>query len=237
MIKKSDNVRNSGIILIFISIILLGGVFVYFSMRSDNSDVSLEKENVNFSSSDEKESMTLFLEDVKSSLSIITILTSIEKYNAGGDYVTKKNENLLESVSAKQLFILEIIVADYANNDNFVILNTLGDVDDDIVFPTEEGSYAYYPYDLFILEYNKYFKDEFEVMKRDVSSFMNKYDEDIGYIYYNNKRAGLNGLFIEKIVVDDIELLDKNIYSASVTLNYSDRLSSLLSVEREYATI
>ena len=241
MKKKKNN--NTGVIIITIIIIILGllGAYLWESSSSTNQNTT-NKEGVNtttknFDETEEREALSQNIEEIKTSLGFITILTSIDKYNAGGDYVTKKDINLLETPQEKQLFIMEQILKNKENDKNFIILDMNGEIDKETTSPTTEGSTAYYPTNLFKQEYEKYFKDTFSLEKRQVSTFNNKYDQDSNYIYYNNRRPGLNGLSVTGITIDKIEKNTEDNFKADINIHYNERTSSMLGVSSEEASL
>lgn len=243
--RNKKNKSNLIVLLVAIAIILLGGIGVYiFKNENINLENKSEKnttqnndENTNFNEEAEKEYLTDKIEDIRSSLGFIAIITSIDKYNAGGDYVTKKNKNLLEEPSDKQLFVMEQIVTNEENHKDFIILNMNGEVDKELTSPTMDTTTAYYPYNLFENEYKKYFNDTFKIESRKTSNLDNTYDKDENYIYYENRRSGLNGLSVTKITVNSITNQSSNQYEANITLHYSERLTSMLGVSSEEAEL
>lgn len=243
--RKKKSKSNLGVLLIAVAIILLGGFGIY-TLKNQEVDLdnnktkdnnSIKEDNSDFNETIETEYLNNKLEEIKSSLGFIAIITSIDKYNAGGDYITKKNKNLLEETSDKQLFVMEQIITNKENYKNFIILNTIGEVDKEIMDPVTETTTAYYPYNLFITEYKKYFNDTFQIENRKVSNLNNTYDKDENYIYYENRKAGLNGLSITKITINSISQNNSNQYQANITLHYSERLSNMLGVNSEIAKL
>ena len=243
--RKKKSKSNLGVLLIAVAIILLGGFGIY-TLKNQEVDLdnnktkdnnSIKEDNSDFNETIETEYLNNKLEEIKSSLGFIAIITSIDKYNAGGDYITKKNKNLLEETSDKQLFVMEQIITNKENYKNFIILNTIGEVDKEIMDPVTETTIAYYPYNLFITEYKKYFNDTFQIENRKVSNLNNTYDKDENYIYYENRKAGLNGLSITKITINSISQNNSNQYQANITLHYSERLSNMLGVNSEIAKL
>ena len=243
--RKKKSKSNLGVLLIAVAIILLGGFGIY-TLKNQEVDLdnnktkdnnSIKEDNSDFNETIETEYLNNKLEEIKSSLGFIAIITSIDKYNAGGDYITKKNKNLLEETSDKQLFVMEQIITNKENYKNFIILNTIGEVDKEIMDPVTETTTAYYPYNLFITEYKKYFNDTFQIENRKVSNLNNTYDKDENYIYYENRRTGLNGLSVTKITINSISQNNSNQYQANITLHYSERLSNMLGVNSEIAKL
>lgn len=238
---KKKNIGNTGVIVIIIVIILLGlaGAYLWkenkLGQNTENQGGTIS--NQNFNEVEEREVLNQDIQEIEASLGFLTILTSVDKYNAGGDYVTKKDTNLLEATEDKQLFVMEQIVRNSENDKNFVVLDMNGEVDKEITSPTTDGATAYYPADLFKTEYAKYFKEKFSMKDRKVSSYNNKYDQDSNYVYYENRRPGLNGLSVTGITIEKIEKNTTNTYLAHITLHYNDRTSSMLGASSEEAEL
>lgn len=239
---KKKNTGNTGVIVITIVIILLGLAGAYL-WKENKLGKNTEDQggtttvNQNFNEVEERESLNQDIQEIEASLGFLAILTSVDKYNAGGDYVTKKGVNLLEATEDKQLFVMEQIVRNSENDKNFVVLDMNGEVDKEITSPTTDGATAYYPADLFKTEYAKYFKETFSMKDRKVSSNNNQYDQDSNYVYYENRRPGLNGLSVTGITIEKIEKNTTDTYLANITLHYNDRTSSMLGASSEEAEL
>lgn len=241
MKKKKTN--NIGVMIIALIIILLGVVGVYLlkdnkdNLKTNNNSTNQTNTPNNFDETTEREDLNTNLKKMEFSLGFIAVLTSIDKYNAGGDYITKKNVNLLKDTASKQLFVIEQIVSNEDAHKNFIILDMNGEVDNEGSTPTMDGATAYYPYNLFKEEYQKYFPESFNIEERKISTFNNNYDKNTNYIYYENRRPGLNGLSVTGITIENIEKTENNQYKANITLNYNERLSELLGVDSEQAEL
>ncbi|MCI6265313.1 MAG: hypothetical protein MR598_00515 [Erysipelotrichaceae bacterium] len=239
---KKKNTGNTGVIVITIVIILLGLAGAYL-WKENKLGKNTEDQggtttvNQNFNEVEERESLNQDIQEIEASLGFLAILTSVDKYNGGGDYVTKKGVNLLEATEDKQLFVMEQIVRNSENDKNFVVLDMNGEVDKEITSPTTDGATAYYPADLFKTEYAKYFKETFSMKDRKVSSNNNQYDQDSNYVYYENRRPGLNGLSVTGITIEKIEKNTTDTYLANITLHYNDRTSSMLGASSEEAEL
>lgn len=239
---KKKNTGNTGVIVITIVIILLGLAGAYL-WKENKLGKNTEDQggtttvNQNFNEVEERESLNQDIQEIEASLGFLAILSSVDKYNGGGDYVTKKGVNLLEATEDKQLFVMEQIVRNSENDKNFVVLDMNGEVDKEITSPTTDGATAYYPADLFKTEYAKYFKETFSMKDRKVSSNNNQYDQDSNYVYYENRRPGLNGLSVTGITIEKIEKNTTDTYLAHITLHYNDRTSSMLGASSEEAEL
>lgn len=239
---NKKNTGNIGVIIITIIIILLGfaGAYLWKENKQEENTVNPENNtttNQKFNEVEETKTLNQNLKEMETSLGFLAILTSVDKYNAGGDYVTKKDTNLLEKTKDKQLFVMEQIVKNSDLDKNFVVLDMNGEVDKEITSPTTEGATAYYPADLFKTEYAKYFKETFSIKDRKISSYNNQYDQDSNYIYYENRRPGLNGLAVSEITIEKIEKNTMDTYLANITLHYNDRTSSMLGASSEEAIL
>lgn len=239
---KKKNTGNTGVIVITIVIILLGlaGAYLWKENKlgqNTEDQGGTTTTNQNFNEVEEREALNQNIQEIEASLGFLAILTSVDKYNAGGDYVTKKGTNLLEATEDRQLFVMEQIVENSENDKKFVVLDMNGEVDKEITSPTTDGATAYYPADLFKTEYAKYFKETFSMKDRKVSSNNNQYDQDSNYVYYENRRPGLNGLSVTGITIEKIEKNTTDTYLANITLHYNDRTSSMLGASSEEAEL
>lgn len=232
---KKRQKSNMGVMVIAISIVLLG-ILGYYLLKENKLNQNANQgndTNLKFNEVEEKEKLDQNIKEIDNGLGLIAILTSIDKYNAGGDYITKKNINLLQDTKDKQLFVMEQLVSNQDNYQDFIILNMNNEVEKEKISPTTDATTAYYPYDLFEKEYNKYFDDKFDLNKRKVSNLETIYDNDQNYIYYENRRAGINGLSLKEITIEKITKTSSNQYKANITLHYNQRLSELLGVNDE----
>lgn len=223
------NTKSNILIIILIVIVILLGIIVAYRITNKNNEAS----NTEFNEASEKVKLEEDIKNIKSDLGFIAILSSIDNSNDGENYQTKKNENLLQDVKSKQLFVLEQILKDTNNYKNFIVLDTNGKINNKETSPTMEGTFAYYPYDLFKEEYTKYFEETFNIEERQVSNMNTIYDSNENYIYYENRRAGANGLSITEMIIDNIEEINANKYKANITLNYNERASEMLGVKTE----
>lgn len=225
------------LIILIIIVLCIGGYFIY-----NNTDL---KDKINGNDTDvnqidmtkEKESLSTDLEDIYNSLGLLAIYNSVHNYNDGGDYKIDTNKNLLANVSDKQLFVMEQIVSDTSLDKNFIILDSEGKVVNEDMSPRDQLVTVYYKYQLFNDEYQKYFSGSFDNDNREVSKLNNKYDNDKNYIYYNNKKLGLNGVNVTNMKVMSIDLDNDNVYNATIEVNYSDRAKELLKIDKSNASI
>lgn len=170
--------------------------------------------------------------DFCSNLGFLVILDAVHNYNDGGNYEAAKGENFIGNTSNRQLFVMQQILKDENNNSNFIILDSEGKDSNEKMSPSDEYVMAYYPYDLFNQEYKKYFSDNFDIDNRVVSSLNTKYDKDKKYVYYENKKIGLNGINVTSMDITSISYdSSSKIYTSSVKINYSDRARELMKID------
>lgn len=169
-----------------------------------------------------KEELKLFFDNMVSfPLSSLVVST----YRREG--AIPKNFNFFSSVENKQLFVMECILNNPANDKNFVL--GLGD------YPTSDDAVAYYPYDLFNNVYKQLFNKDFDVSKR-VLGGIDLYDKSSSYVYYIKWRGGNNGVLIDDFHIKKI-MFDNKLgkYVASLELVYSDRFRMLTGIESDQA--
>lgn len=221
-------------IFVVIIILLLGGYLVY--SKTDIKDKLNNKKdtniNNNINTEDEKALLSKEIEDIYSNLGFLVILDAVHNYNDGGNYEAAKGENFIGNTSNRQIFVMQQILKDENNNSNFIILDSEGKDSNEKMSPSDEYVMAYYPYDLFNQEYKKYFSDNFDIDNRVVSSLNTKYDKDKKYVYYENKKIGLNGINVTSMDITSVSY-DSNTktYTSFVKINYSDRASELMKID------
>lgn len=226
-------------IFVVIIILLLGGYLVYSKMDikdklNDKKDSSI---NNNINNEEEVNNLSNDLKDISSNLGLLVIFDAVYNYNDGGRYEPDTGKNLL-TTGNKQVFIMEQILKDSKNYDNFIVLSSDGKEVVENAFPTEETTVAYYPYDLFKEEYKKYFNDNFDIDNREKSSFDTKYDKDKNYIYYENKKIGLNGINVTSIDITSVNYdSSSKTYTSLVKINYSDRAKERMNIDSSNGTI
>lgn len=196
-------------IVILILVIILGGFIIF---QNDNK----------FNEEEEKQYLEEELNELTKSLGWITIVSSFENYNIGGEYEPIRNKNLIEKTEDKQLFIMEKILENKENESKFIIINSNTEQEESGLLPTEDATIAYYPYEEFNVEYKKYFNQDLKVEETKKSGLNLTYDNNPNYVYYENKRSGVNGQYVEKIAIDSIKY-DKQSKNniAEVTITYS----------------
>lgn len=226
------------LIILVIGIILGGGYLIYNNiLLGDN--LNIKNYNDDFEQQEEEKFLKNELDSISSSLGFLVIISSVDNYNDGGAYEPEKDQNLLEDNNNKQLFVMEQIVSNTDNYKNFIVLDLEGKaLEEENIYPTDQFSIAYYPYELFSKEYNKYFNESFDIENRKKSNINTKYDNDKNYIFYENKRPGLNGMGVKNIEINSISYDNKNKkYKANLKLNYTERTLSILKSNNDNAQL
>ena len=194
--------------------------------------------NNKFDEEKEKEYLKTELDEISQSLGWVTIVSSFENYGIGGEYEPIRNKNLIEKTEDKQLFIMEKILENKENEKNFIVVNPNTNEEDKEMLPTDDATLAYYPYKEFNTEYKKYFNQDLKREEAKKSALNNSYDNDSKYVYYENKRSGLNGQYVEKMIIDSIKYDSKNKkYTATVTIAYSKAQSEKLGYSSDKAEL
>ena len=115
--------------------------------------------NNTFNEQKETEKLKTELDNISKSLGWITIVSSFENYNIGGEYEPIRNKNLIEKTEDKQLFIMEKVLENKENEKRFIVINTNTNEVEKDALPTEDATIAYYPYKEFNEEFKKYFNE------------------------------------------------------------------------------
>lgn len=202
---------------------LIAGYIVYdeFIEKNDEIVINTEEELNNINSK---------LSDVGSPLGWLIIVDGINNQDSDGNYNVTYGKDLLYVYENRQLFVMEYILSYESNYDKFIVLDQNGKELDGI--PVDDFTLAYLDYDTFNDYYKVLFGDDFDLnnsLKGNTS-----YDDE--YVYYDNRRAGANGVYVSMITADDIEYIDEQ-YVASVTVTYSTRASELVNCKEDYGTI
>lgn len=235
-----NNKTNGAFLVIIVLLIIVGiGAIGYFISHDEaNTNTEVDNNKTSFNEVEERENLNTNIKDIERSLGWLAVVSSIENYNAGGDYEVVTNKDFLEDISNRQLFVMEQILNNTDSYKDFIVLNGFSLEETDELDPTDETSISYYPYDLFNIEYKKYFGEDFKVSKAKVSNSKTKYDSDSNYVYYENKRSGANGLYVSSITIENVEYdTNTKTYTASISLNYSERAIQNLGIDSNQATL
>ena len=191
----------------------------------------MKKEDIanNFNESDEIELLNNKLSKVGSPLGWIIIVDGINNQD-NGKYKVTYDKNLLDNYSYRQLFTMEYILSFNNNYDKFIVLDMDGKEVDDL--PTSDFTTAYISYDEFNNYYKSLFGKDFDNSKAKKGNTKN--DKD--YVYYENRRAGSNGVYVSMIQTDNVKYED-GIYISNVIITYSTRASELIGVSTDTAVL
>lgn len=190
--------------------ILIGGYIVYNKLYT--------KEEVNFNKEDEVKLVSKYLNEVGTPLGWLIISNGIDNQSEDGtSFNISYGKDLLEDYYNKQLFTMEYILSYKDNHSKFTVLSGF---DQSVVEeePTSDFTISYLKYDEFNEYYKKLFGDDFDIKKAQKGN--TSYDKD--YVYYFNRKAGSNGIYVSMVTCSDVEYED-NLYKANVKVTYSTR--------------
>jgi len=218
--KKINNLFYIiGIVCIVIAVYILVGKIIY------DSEI-----NVNFNEDEEIVLLNNQLVEVGSPLGWIIIVDGINNQDEDGNYIISFEDDLFNNYKYKQLFVMEYILSNSSNYDKFIVLDTEGNLTNDM--PTSDFTYAYLEYD----EYNSYYKslfgEDFDIDKTMKGN--TKYDNT--HVYYENRRAGSNGVYVSMMKANEVEY-NNGTYIGKVTVTYSTRASELVGKSEDTAII
>jgi len=208
-----------GIVCIIIAVYILVGKVI------DNGE-----DNINFNEDEEIELLNNKLTEVGSPLGWIIIVSGIDNQDNDGKYIINFGDDLLDNYKYRQLFVMEYILSNFSNYDKFIVLDMEGNIIEEI--PTSDFTSAYLEYD----EYNSYYKslfgEDFDIVKSLKGNA--KYDKT--HVYYENRRAGSNGVYVSMIQANEVEY-DNGIYKTKAIVTYSTRASELVGASEDTAVI
>lgn len=218
--------KKLDIICIIIGVIcfLLAGYIVY-------SKFFKEKE-VNFNKKEEIKLLDDKLAKIGTPLGWLIITDGIDHQNEDGTkYNISYGTNLLKEYSNRQLFTMKYILSTKNENDKFILLSSFDNnkIEGE---PTDDYTLAYLDYDTFNKYYKDLFGEDFDLNKQDKGS--TTYDKE--YVYYRNRRAGSNNVYVPIIKAISVEYKN-NKYIADIEVTYSTRASELIGVPKSNGTI
>ena len=219
--------KKLDIICIIIGVIcfLLAGYIVY-------SKFFKEKE-VNFNKKEEIKLLDDKLAKIGTPLGWLIITDGIDHQNEDGTkYNISYGTNLLKEYSNRQLFTMEYILSTKNENDKFILLSGFDNNNKIEGEPTDDYTLAYLDYDTFNKYYKDLFGEDFDLNKQDKGS--TTYDKE--YVYYRNRRAGSNNVYVPIIKAISVEYKN-NKYIADIEVTYSTRASELIGVPKSNGTI
>ena len=191
-----------------------------------------EKDVVDFNKDNEIKLINDKLTETGSSLGWTIIVSGIDhQSDDGSKYNVSYDTNLLSDYSNRQLFVMEYILSTNRDNDKFIVLSGFDNsrVEES---PTADFTLAYLDYNTFNDYYKKLFDEDFDLSKAQKGN--TSYDKE--YVYYSNRRAGSNGIYVSMITSNNVEYKDGK-YIATVDITYSTRASELIGREKDTGSI
>ena len=188
------------------------------------------KDNVTFDGNKEINLVNDRLTELGSSLGFVVIVNGIDNQD-NGKYKVTYEEDLLSNYGYRQLFVMEYILSNNSNYDMFTTISRF-DYNEIDGSPNDEFNLAYIKYD----EYNNYYKSLFGedfVMSKAIKG-NTSYDNN--HVYYENRRAGSNGVYVSMMQTDSVKYND-GIYTANVSITYSTRASELIGKDSDTGII
>lgn len=220
MVKKLNMICTITGIICF----LLAGYIVYNKF--------FNKEEIIFDKEKELEQINDKLAKVGSQLGWLIIVDGINNQNEDGTkYNISYDTDLLKDEYNKQLFTMEYILSTGNETDNFIVLSGFDNSKMDAK-PTDDYTIAYLKYDIFNKYYKDFFTNDFDITKQNKGN--TSYDKE--YVYYSNRRAGSNNVYVPMITSSDVEYKDK-VYTADIEIIYSTRAGELIGKEKDTGTI
>lgn len=192
--------------------------------------VFFKENDVNFNEDEEIVLVNDKLKEIGSPLGWIIIADGISNQDENGKYNVTYGSDLLSDYGYRQLFVMEYILTYNSNYDKFTVLGMDGNIITES--PTSDFTTAYISYDNFNEYYKPLFGEDFDIKKATKGN--TKYDRD--YVYYENRRAGSNGVYVSMMECDSV-VYEKGEYTSNVKITYSTRASELVGVETDTAIL
>lgn len=203
---------------------LLAGYIVYNKF--------FKEKEVNFNKKEEIKLLDDKLAKIGTPLGWLIIIDGIDHQNEEGTkYNISYGTNLLKEYSNRQLFTMEYILSTKNENDKFILLSGFDNnkIEGE---PTDDYTLAYLDYNTFNKYYKDLFGEDFDLNKQDKGN--TNYDKE--YVYYRNRRAGSNNVYVPIIKTNSVEYKN-NKYIADIEVTYSTRASELIGVPKSNGTI
>ena len=213
--------KKLDIICIIIGVIcfLLAGYIVYSKFFKENK--------IDFNKEEEIKLLDDKLAKIGTPLGWLIITDGIDHQNEDGTkYNISYGTNLLNFKSDGMFVIIATGV--------IVILLVISSFDNNKIEgePTDDYTLAYLDYDTFNKYYKDLFGEDFDLNKQDKGN--TTYDKE--YVYYRNRRAGSNNVYVPIIKAISVEYKN-NKYIADIEVTYSTRASELIGVPKSNGTI
>lgn len=189
------------------------------------------KDKIIFDRDKELEIINDKLVEIGSPMGWIIIVDGINNQDSNGNYIISYDSNLFDNYVYRQLFVMEYILSDKNNYNKFKVISAF---DNSIIYgsPTDDFTLAYMNYD----EYNSYYKslfgEDFDLSNSKKGN--SSYDDE--YVYYENRRAGSNGVYVPMIQAYNVSYNDE-VYTAEAVVTYSTRASELFGEEESNIVI
>jgi len=218
--------RKINVLLFIIGILCfaIAGYIIY------DDFFGVHKEGITFYEDEEIEVLNNKLKEIGSPLGWIIIVDGINNQDSSGKYNISFNEDLFDNYGYRQLFVMEYILSTEDNYNLFTVLDMNGKKIDDL--PTSDFTLAYLKYD----EFNDYYKSLFGEDFDNTKAMKGNTSYDKKYVYYDNRRAGSNGVYVSMVQADEVEYVD-GIYRGNVTVTYSTGASELVGNSEDKAVI
>lgn len=203
---------------------VIAGYIIYDNFIKNEEDVIINKE-------EELSIINSRLSEIGSSLGWLIIVDVIDNQDSNGNYNVTYGKNLLSDYEDRQLFVMEYILSNNINFDKFVVISAFNNsITDEMA--TDDFTIAYLDYDIFNSYYSDLFDDEFDLNKAKKGN--TSYDST--HVYYENRRAGSNGVYVSMITCNNVEYMDGR-YTSDITITYSTRASELVGTNEDYGNI
>lgn len=212
------------IIIVFIVVLILGFYIGYNVFFLDDENILMIDE--------EREILNNKLSEIGSPLGLMILVDGIDSWGNVKNFELRKNINLIEDEENRQLFVMEYILTYQDNYNKFIILDRIQKNILDDISPTDDDVLAYLGYD----DFNNYYKDlfghDFDIInsKKGGTLYDNK------YIYYDNRRSLLNGLYVPMMMVREIKY-ENGCFVADIDVQYSEMARKILGYDSDSATI
>lgn len=204
--------------------LLISGYIVYDSFIKGEEEIIINK-------GEEIYNINHKLSEIGSSLGWLIIVDGIDNQGSNGNYNITYGKDLLSDYEDRQLFVMEYILSNNVNFDKFKVLSSFNNSITE-ENPTDDYTLAYLDYATFNDYYSDLFDDEFNLDKAKKGN--TSYDDS--HVYYENRRAGTNGVYVSMITCNSIDYKD-GVYTSDVTITYSTTASELIGVTEDYGNI
>lgn len=187
---------------------------------------------INFNEDEELLVINDKLIEIGSPLGWIIIVDGINNQDENGNYNISFGVDLLKKYEYRQLFVMEYILSNSNNYKLFNVFDMNGNEIDDV--PTSDFTFSYIDYSEFNSYYMSLFGDNFDMNKANKGDLLLPHSNN--YVYYDNRRAGSNGVYVSMIQASSVKYKD-GIYIATGDVTYSTKASELVGTDTDNAVI